>query len=406
MHQAYFDRKSSQPSTTSTSRSLTPKPFSRMQEDPTKSPERLNSEYGQAHNHSPTVTSQRTLNTSSNNVFGSSSKNSARTKDQVLHTDRQRSRNPPSYYYNPKSTTNVSTESARNKPRSQCAITKTEPSTVDLEGNYTGQINKLLQKVNKLKYDMGQLQERESLYMNKLANLESENKSLQLVIEDKDRKIQEITQKSKEDKLRMYQFLTELETYKKSNMEQQQSRDDVTTVRLSDYCDSNRKSDKAVTLDKGIQATEGFDATPSCARCEHVNSYCEMLINKLNEADQASRYILKENNAMKESLMKAKRAENDFVRARSEIEKRAVEIKNDYDKQSEVYNEIVAENFAIRTTLKEAMNYDSSSQQSVVDLKKPLQARNNKENLQQQMYPLPSSLRALIGAEKILKAAS
>lgn len=374
-----------------------------MQEDPTKSPERLNSEYGQAHNHSPTVTSQRTLNTSTN-VFGSSSKSTNKAKDQVLHTDRQRTRNQPAYYYNPKNTTNVSTDSARNKPRAQCAITKTEPSSGDLEGNYTGQINKLLQKVNKLKYDMSQLQERETLYLNKLSNLESENKSLQLTIEDRDRKIQEITQKSKEDKLRMYQFLTELETYKKNSMEQQ-NRDDISTVRLSDYCDSNRKSDKAVTLEKGVQATDGADSIPSCARCEHVNSYCDLLVNKLNEADQAARYILKENNAMKESLMKAKRAENDYIRARGEIEKRAVEIKNDFEKQSEVYNEIVAENFAIRTTLKEVMNYDSSSQPSNVDLKKPLQARNNKEN-SQQMYPLPSSLRALIGAEKISKAAS
>lgn len=413
MHQAYFERKSSQPSTTATSRSLTPKPFSRMQEDPTKSPERLHSEYGQINNHSPTVTSQRTL-TSTSQIFGSSSKASSKSKEQVLHTDRQRSsRNPPAYYYNVKNTNNISTDLMRGKPRPQAAITKTEPSSGDLEGNYTGQINKLLQKVNKLKYDLSQLQERETIYMSKLSNLENENKSLQLVIEDKDKKLQEITHKSKEDKLRMYQFLTELESYKKNNAEQQQFRDDVSpattaaTVRFSDYCDSSRKVEKSIGLDKGIQATEGADIVPTCARCENVNNYCEVLITKLTEADQASRQLLKEHTAMKESLMKARRAETDYMRARCEIEKRATEIKNDFDKQAEVYNEIVAENYAIRTTLKEAMNFDSTKSQGGLDVRKSLQAmKMNKENVQQSsMYPLPSSLRALIGAEKISKTA-
>lgn len=399
MHQAYFERKMSQPSTSTTSRSITPKPFSRMQEDPSKSPDRINSEYSQLSNHSPTVSSQKNLSTT-NTPFGSSSKAAMKAKEQVLHTDRLRNRSQQGYYYNPKNPPTMSNDLLRMKATRNNVITKTEPST-EMDISYTGQINKLLQKINKLKQDLSQSQEKEALYLSKLSNLESENRSLQMIIEEKEKRIQDITQKSKEDKLRMYQFLTELETYKQNNPEQH-SRDDVSTVKLSDLCDSTKKSEKGALLEKGIQATEGSSSTP-CTKCESVTSYCELLMNKLNEVEQASKYILKENNAMKESLMKARKAESDYVRARSEIEKRAVEIQSDFDKQALVYNEIIAENLAVRKTLKETLENDSVTLQGYPELKKSVQLKAKKEN-SQKMFPVPAALKALVGAEKLLKA--
>jgi len=403
MHQAYFERKMSQPSTSTTSRSITPKPFSRMQEELTKSPDRINSEYSQLSNHSPTVSSQKNLS-NTNTPFGSSSKAAMKAKEQVLHTDRLRNRSQQGYYYNPKNPSSMATDLIRVKSNRNNVITKTEPST-EMDISYTGQINKLLQKINKLKHDLGQSQEKESLYLSKLSNLESENKSLQMIIEEKEKRIQDITQKSKEDKLRMYQFLTELETYKQNNPEQQ-CRDDVSTVKLSDLCDSTRKLEKGILLEKGIQTNEASTTLSNCSKCESVTNYCELLINKLYEVEQASKYILKENNAMKDSLIKARKAESDYVRARSEIEKRAVEIQSDFDKQAQVYNEIIAENLAVRKTLKETMENDSVSLQGYPELKKSVQLKNKKENSQQKLFPIPASLKALVGAERLLKAAN
>ena len=403
MHQAYFERKMSQPSTGSTSRSLTPKPFARLQEDPTKSPDRINTEYSQFAHHSPTVNSHKNL--TANISFLGSSKIASKSREQMLNTERLKNRSQTTQYYNPKNIPNVTTELMRGKShnRSNYIITKTEPS-IELETSYASQVNKLLQKINKLKTDLTQSQERENQYLNKLSNLEKENKSLQMVIEEKDKRIQDITQKSKEDKIRMYQFLTELETHKQANSDQY--RDDVSTVRLSELCDSSRKVDKGQALEKGTQTIDGGSSAPGCSKCESVSNYCEYLTNKLNEVDQASKYILKEYNLMKESLMKARRAETDYVKARSEIEKRAVEIQNDFDKQANFYSELVAENFSVRKTLKEAIECNTVALHCSTDQKKLMQNKSNKERSQQKILPVPASLRALVGAERVLKAAA
>jgi len=393
----------SQPSTGSTSRSLTPKPYNRAHEDSNKSHERLHSDLSQYANHSPTVSNHKG-HSHSNSLFGSSSKMPGKSREQALHTDRLRNRSSQQVqYYNPKNMHNVTTDLSRGKSnRSHYAatVTKTEPN-IDAEINYPAQINKLLEKINKLKHELGQSQEREGQYLNKLSNLEKENKSLQMVIEEKDKRLHDLSHKSKEDKLRMYQFLTELETHKQNNAEQQY-RDDVSTVRLSELCDSGRKFDK-VTLEKGVQTTEGGNQTMECAKCENINNYCEYLVGKLGEVEQASKYLIKENNAMKDTLMKARRAETDYVRARSEIERRALEIQNDFDKQAQVYGEIIAENITIRRALKDATDYHSN--QGTTEAKKGIQLKLKPESSSKQNFnPIPSSLKALVGAEKLLKA--
>ena len=403
MHQAYFERKLSQPSTGSNSRSLTPKPFSRMQEDPTKSPERTTTEFSQISTHSPTVSHQKVL-TNNNTSFSSSVKAVMKSRDHVLNTDRNRPRNQNPYVYNPKSQNNVSIDIAKMKTsRNHGVITKTEPNA-EQENLYVTQINKLHQKMNKLRSDLTQSQERENQYLNKLSNLEKENKSLQLVIEEKEKRIQEISQRSKEDKVRMYQFLTELESHKQTNSDYQ-GRDDLSTARLSDLCDSSRRLEKGTSLEKGNQTTDGNTLT-NCQRCESVTSYCELLINKLEEAEQASKYILKEHNTMKESLMKAKRAENDYIRARSEIEKKTTEIQSDFDKQSQIYQEVITENITVRKTLLDTLDGNSRQSDGNNDVRKSLQMKSKKEQIQPKIWPLPASLKALAGAERLVRASN
>ena len=398
MHQTYFEqRKMSQPSTGSTSRSLTPKPYNKAHEDANKSHERLHSEFSQFGNHSPTVSNHRG-HSHSNSLMGSSSKVSGKSREQVINTDRLRNRSSQQVqYYNPKNMHNVTTDLSRGKSsRTHYAITKTEPN-VDAEINYPSQINKLLEKINKLKHELGQSQERESQYLNKLSNLEKENKSLQMVIEEKDKKLHDLSHKSKEDKLRMYQFLTELETHKQNN-----DRDDVSTIRLSEFCDSSRKFEKGVALEKGVQTTESGSQAMECAKCENINNYCEYLMNKLGEVEQASKYLLKENSSMKDTLLKARRAETDYVRARSEIERRALEIQNDFDKQAQVYGEIIAENITVRKTLKDATDsYNSGG--NTTEIKKGIQLKTKQESSKQNFGPVPASLKALMGAERLLK---
>lgn len=89
-------------------------------------------------------------------------------------------------------------------------------------------------------------QEREAEYLNKVGYLEKENQSLAYMIEEKDKKIHEISKKSKEDKVRIYQFLTEIEAYKEANAElmKNRERDRDETVRLSEMSDSLKRSEK------------------------------------------------------------------------------------------------------------------------------------------------------------------
>jgi len=212
----------------------------------------------------------------------------------------------------------------------------------------------------------------------------------------------DVTQKSKEDKLRMYQFLTELEAHKQTSSDKS-SWEEVSTVRLSELCDSGRRLDKGYSLDKGMQTTEGSSSLTECQKCQSVANSCEYLVSKLAEADQASRILIQENTAMRESMMKAKRAENEYVRARSEIEKKAIEIQSDFDKQGQYYNEITAENMALRKTIKDAMEYDLTQPQGYSENKRPNQAKYRKELSHQKIAPIPASLRALMGAERVLK---
>jgi len=398
MHQGYFERKLSQPLTGSLAHSMTPKLFSRLKEESAKSPERINTEHAHFAPHSPSVHGQR-HSTHNNTFFGSSAKISAKVKEHILNTDRLRNRGQQTYY-NPKSNHNLTTDLMRSKSSRNNCVTKTEPADVEL--SYASQINKLLQKINKLKYDLGQSQERESQYLGKLANLEKENKSLQMVIEEKEKKMQDVSQKSKEDKLRMYQFLTELEAHKQNNSDKQ-CWDEVSTVRLSEICDSSRRLEKGFSLDKGIQVIEGTNSLSECPKCQSLTNCYDYLINKLNEADQASRILLQENTTMRESMVKAKRAENDYVKARSEIEKKALEIQSDFDKQGQYYIEINAENIAIRKILKESMEYDSTQSQGYSENKRLSQIKIKKELSQQKIAPVPASLRALMGAERVLK---
>jgi len=408
MHHGYFERKMSQPSTSSVTHSMTPKLFNRLKEESTKSPERMvTHEYVHLTSNSPTVSGQRTM-TLGNTSTSSSSKIATKVKEQVLHTDRLRTRTPqPTVYYNPKTSqnqpTNITIDFTRSKSSrsNNSIITKTEPN--DIETNYTSQINKLLQKVNKLKFDLEQTQERENHHLSRVSNLEKETKTLQMMIDEKDKKIQDLTQKSKEDKLRMYQFLTELETYKQKNQEKQ-AWDEVSTARLSEMCDSGRRMDK-VMLEKGTQATEASTATNNCSKCAGLKVYCDVLVNKLGEIEQSSRYVIQENTLMRESLGKAKRAENEYVKARTEIERRALEIQNDFDNQGQFYNEIIAENTAVRRVLKEVVDHESLLNQYQPDTRRNGQIKTKKDLAQKKFTPIPASLRALVGAEKIAKIA-
>jgi len=397
MHQGYFERKMSQPSTNSITHSMTPKLFNRLKEESTKSPERVTHEYINLTSTSPTISGQRSA-TLGNASVSSSMKIAAKVKEQqTLNTERLRNKTPqPTIYYNPRVTQtqphNITIDFTRSKSNrsNNNIITKTEPN--DLETSYTSQINKLLQKVNKLKYDLEQSQQRENQYLSRVSNLEKEMKSMQTVIDEKERKVQELAQTSKEDKIRMYKFLTELETYKQNNPEKQ-AWDEVSTVRLSELGDSGRRMDK-VTLDKGIQATDTYNITNNCGKCDNLRVYCEYLGNKLLEIEQSSRFMIQENSIMRESLTKAKRAENEYVKARGEIEKRALEIQNDFDQQGEFYNEIIAENSAVRKVLKEVVDHESLLNQC-----QPHKTR--KDLAQKKFTPVPASLRALASAEKL-----
>ena len=396
----YFERKSSIPLSGSTSRSMTPKQFKRTQDDLNKSPERTYNEFNNLISNSPTVSSQKSLH-AQNSSFGSSSKLPTK-KDTPAYTDRYRPRQSH-IPHSIKTTQNVTAEILKLKNhRTHSVVNKTEPG--DIEIGYASQINKLLQKINKLKYDLGQANAKEGLYLEKLSNLEKENKSLHAMIEDKDKRMHEVIQKSKDDKIRMYQFLTELETYKQQNNNNNNSdincRDDVSTLRLSDLCESNKKPEKPFCLDKGIQASEDDTGSQGCGKCDSVRSYCEMFSNKLADMEQASQYILQENTNMKESLTKAKRAETEYLRARSEIEKKALEIQNDYQKQANAYSEMFAENMTVRRVLKETSE-NAVMSNSYNDIKKTIQKMPKKVPTLHKFGPLPASLRAIAVAEKL-----
>lgn len=406
MHQAYFDRKLSQPTTISNPRSITPKPFSRIFEDSNRSPERLHSEFSQASNRSPTVNRQKTRNNSGS--LGSSLKLASKVRDQVLYTDRSVNRVNHVYNYSGKSPNMFGLDVMRAKSDRNQAVTKTEPNA---ELDSSGQTAVLVQKMNKLKADLTQLQDRESLYLTKLSNLEKENKSLHRLLEEKDAKILEFTQKSNDDKLQIYQLVTELEAYKQPNMKQQYNKYDSagtasSTLRLSDICDSTRKGDKGPSMDKCIQAIESNNTQSNCSRCESVSNYCEHLMNRLNEVDQDSRNIIKEHNSMKELLLRARKAENDSLKVRGEIEKKVIELQNDLSAQTKFLNEVVAENAAVRKLTAEVSDCSGIIPlQDLTDRRKSwnIQAKNSSKK---SFYPIPASMKALSGAEKVLKVTS
>ena len=79
-----------------------------------------------------------------------------------------------------------------------------ETSPVITESFFLQQVNKMITKINRLKESIKIYHERESDYLNKVNYLEKENKSLMYMVEEKDKKIHEISKKSKEDKVRIY----------------------------------------------------------------------------------------------------------------------------------------------------------------------------------------------------------
>ncbi len=136
------------------------------------------------------------------------------------------------------------------------------------------QVTSMMQKISRMRTEIDNFKERETQYLSKVAQLEKENKNLNGILDEKERKIAEITKRAKEDKVKMYQFLTELEAYKEATAELQKNgkeNKDDSVGRLSETNDSVKKVEKPLMVNKNVQCVE---EGKRCEKCERNEVLC------------------------------------------------------------------------------------------------------------------------------------
>lgn len=218
-----------------------------------------------------------------------------------------------------------------------------------------------------------------------------------MVIEDKDKKIQEIMKKSKEDKVKMYQFITEFEAYKE-NAEKEKAKNEST---LKIYEAESQKSKesistsppKPVMIDRCLQMSDD-EASLSCPNCAQIRDECNQLQNKLHDIEEATSFVLKEYDDMKQMLEETKKGGMSFMKACHDSEQKYNELQKNFQKQSTICSQILAENSLIRSSLSsisEPKLFETRADKHTNKVRKVL-SRDD---------PIPSCLKALGIAERI-----
>ena len=120
-----------------------------------------------------------------------------------------------------------------------------------------------------------------------------------MLVEEKDKKISEIMKKSKDDKLKMYNFIQEFETYKE-NAERDKHKSE-STVKLYE-ADSTKSRDhiKPLMMDRCIQADDG--PAESCRNCVSVQNQCDYLVEKLSETQDMATELMNDYEKLKMEL--------------------------------------------------------------------------------------------------------
>jgi hypothetical protein len=264
----------------------------------------------------------------------------------------------------------------------------------NLENNYMGQINKMIEKISRLKKDVERHQEKEAYYLSKMASLEKENRSLQLLVEDKDKKIQEILRKAKHDKLKMYNFLKEFEAYKERTLEQE-TRD----LRIDNFINSGgdtyRGLEKPTQANRMVQ-TDDLPPEP-CIECETFRTQSEYLMKKMTQLEESSKALLQEYNQMKNELEETRRNNANYIRICNDSEKKFKELQKSFNKQNNINIEVVSENSLIRSAL-------HSLSEEIGCCSSMPSKKDKKQNYS--THPLPACLKAIMFSEKLCSAAA
>jgi len=393
MQQHWADRKGNLFANTPNTRSLTPKLGSSWRDELERTPERLKTDISQILSYTPSSSfHQKKLSGLSSTLTPKQTSKvieSSNSGEKLRTHKSQKSQHNLSNTYHGTSLTQMKTKPLNNNNPFQG-----NTSPTNNENNYLNQVNIMIQKITKLKQELDVSKEKENQCMIKLSNLEKENKSLLVLLDEKEKKIQEITRKAKEDKIKMYQFLTELEAYKEANREREK---DESTVRLSEIADSLKKAEKPMTISRCIQTIE--EGIVPCPKCQALNSYTEILLQRMSEIEENTRLVMEEYNQMKEMLEGTKKSEINYAKAKSEFESKYSELQKqlaqqekEIAQQANICSQLAAENTTIRANLCSLLEDNSSV---------PIAKKSTSNKI---ASCLPSTLKALIYSERLLNS--
>lgn len=396
MHGQWFEKKSNNIFNAPNTRSLTPKINPSWREETERTPERIKTEYSPVLSFSPAPNLQQKKNSGTINPTSKALSKISEINgsiDKLKAQKQQKSPNQLSKTYVQQGinhhlkTKLINTNNSISNSQIQ---TNTSSDMGNNENNYLNQITIMMQKIVKYKQEIENFKEKENQYNTKLAALEKENKSLYSTIEDMEKKMQDIQKKAKEDKVKMYQFLTEIETYKEQNAELQKKKEKEENVpKLPEFAEP-KKPEKAVTISKCIQTIE--NVTQSCQKCEVANNQCQLLVEKLFEIEESSRQVIEDYNLLKQNLDNARKQETGLNKMRSEMEGRYKEMQKEITKQNLLCNTILAENSALKNTIT-LISDDTITQSSPI--------KNKEAPPQNKISYVPSCFKALSYGEKI-----
>ena len=281
------------------------------------------------------------------------------------------------------------------------------------EINYRDKIGKFVQKINKLQSELDLYQEKEIHYLSRMSNLEKENRSLHMTLEERDKKIQELIKRSKEDKSKLFHFINEME-----NMNSDGLLKDESIVKLLETLD-HKSNDRQSILSKGTQTIDiDFDVPKvqiDCSKCEIIVSYCEFLSRKLSEIEESSKYVLNNYQSLKGKFDETKKAEESYIKACSDFETKYYEAKKVLTEKNKNLNESEAELQMIRSILSNMTNevQNFSQPSSMRSFQKSSIKSNLNSNISQNlstknvynnepsMHPIAGALKAIACANRI-----